>query len=308
MKKWAAFWLVGLIWGSSFLFIRVGVEQMSPFQLVFIRTGIAAIGLNLVLLARGKRLPLTREALIPLALLGLGNTTIPFALITWGEKTVESGLASVLNATTPLFTLVIAHFTLADERITAQKLIGLVIGFIGVIVLASRSLDAGQATTNSLVGQLAVIGGALFYAIFIVYSRKVIRNQFEPLMISTGAMTFAALSAGLGMIAAPALGGQAAVPLVALRTDVLLAGLMLGVLNTFVAYLMFYWIIQQLGSARASMVTYVIPAVGLTLGAFVLGESIDARLLVGAALILMGIITVNLRWRRVMRSRVAQAA
>jgi drug/metabolite transporter (DMT)-like permease len=296
--KWAAFWLVALIWGSSFLLIRVGVEELSTWQVVFMRTGIAAIGLNIVLRLRGKHLPTDLREWTPLIALGIGNTLLPFILITWGEQSVESGLASVLNATAALFTLVIAHFAFADERITPQKVAGLVLGFIGVVVLASRAWVDGQVVTSDLAGQLAIVGASFCYGYFGVYSRKVIKTKFEPMIVSAGAMTTAAIASGIGILFTLFTGGHAATPLTQVSGDVLWAILILGLLNTFVAYLMFYWVIQQLGAARASMVTYVIPVVGLTLGALVLDEVLDVRLLVGAALIFAGIAVVNVRLLR----------
>lgn len=293
MAKWAGFWLVGLIWGSSFLLIRVGVEELAPFQLVFIRTGIAAVGLNIVMLLRGKRYPANLRALLPLIIIGIGNTAVPFALITWGEKSVESGLASVLQASASLFTLVIAHFTFADERITLQKAIGLLLGFVGVIVLASRSWADGQLVTGNFLGQLAIIGASLCYATFTTYSRKVIQNRFEPIVVSAGAMTAAAVVSGVAMLAAPLFGGQPATPLVDLSSEVLNSVLALGLVNTFVAYLFYYWIVQELGAARASMVTYVVPAVGLALGVIFLNELLDLRLIIGAGLIFVAIGVVN---------------
>lgn len=295
LRKWVGFWVLGLIWGSSFLFIRVGVEQLSPFQIVFIRTTIAAVGLNLVLLVRGKRLPLDRRSLTPLIILGIANTTIPFALITWGEKSISSGLAAMLQSTASLFTLVIAHFYFADERITPQKIVGLAVGFFGVIVLASRSVVDGQFDVPQLAGSMAIVLASLFYAIFSTYSRKIIRNRFEPIVVSAGAMTFAAVSSGICMVFAPLLGGQAATPLSSVGSDGLISVITLGLANTFVAYIIYYWIIRELGAARTSMVTYITPGVGLALGAIVLHEAIDWRLIAGALLIFAGIGIVNLR-------------
>src|SRR3954465_3145932 len=119
-QAWGGFWLLALIWGSSFLFIRIGVEQLSTFQLVFIRTGIAAVGLNIVVYLRGKRLPTDRAGVRDVVILGVVNTVIPFALITWGEKSIESGLAAVLQATAALFTMIVAHVVFADERISRR--------------------------------------------------------------------------------------------------------------------------------------------------------------------------------------------
>ncbi len=131
---WGGFWLLALIWGSSFLFIRIGVEQLPAFQLVFLRTLIAAVGLNVVVALRGQRLPTDWAGVRDLVFLGVVNTVLPFALITWGETKIESGLASVLQGTVALFTLAIAHFAFADERFSARKAAGLVVGFLGGVV------------------------------------------------------------------------------------------------------------------------------------------------------------------------------
>jgi drug/metabolite transporter (DMT)-like permease len=287
-RAWVGFWLLALIWGSSFLFIRIGVEQLSTFQLVFIRTGIAAIGLNLVAMLRGTRLPTDWKTFRDLLVLGVVNTVFPFALITWGEKTIESGLAAVLQATAALFTMVIAHFVFVDERITWRRLAGLVFGFAGVVVLASRSAgDEGiQADARlHLLGQLAIVVASFCYALGGAYSRKAIQRRLEPIVAAAGAMTVTAVLSGVAAYAAPWLGGAAPAALNRLAPRVLFAILTLGLLNTFLAYLIFYSIIQQLGAARASMVTYVIPPIGVALGALFLDEPVDMRLVTGAAMI-----------------------
>jgi drug/metabolite transporter (DMT)-like permease len=287
-RAWIGFWLLALIWGSSFLFIRIGVEQLSTFQLVFIRTGIAAVGLNIVVYLRGKRLPTDRAGRRDILILGVVNTVIPFALITWGEKSIESGLAAVLQATAALFTMVIAHFAFADERVTRRTLAGLACGFAGVVVLATRR-TAGDAIGSDaglqLLGQLAIVAASFCYALGGVYSRKAIQRRLEPIVAAAGAMTVTAAISGVVAYAAPWLGGAAPAALGDMTPRVLGAILTLGVLNTFVAYLIFYATIETLGAARASMVTYVIPAVGLTLGAVFLDEPVDMRLLTGAAMI-----------------------
>jgi drug/metabolite transporter (DMT)-like permease len=310
-RAWVAFWVLALIWGSSFLFIRIGVEQLGPFQLVFIRTGIAAIGLNIVLVLRGKRLPVDWAGIRPLIVLGVVNTVVPFALITWGEQYIESGLASVLQGTAALFTLLIAHFVFADERITTRKIFGLVMGFLGVVILASRSTgEEGALTGNALLhllGQLAIVAASFCYGLGGTYSRKVIQNRLEPIVVAAGTMTVAAIITGIITYAAPLLGGPQPLAYTALEPRVLMAVLMLGFLNTLIAYTMFYSIVQALGAARTSMVTYVVPVCGLTLGAIFLNEIVDFRLLLGAVLIIGGIGVVNLRLNRLgerLRARV----
>ncbi|MBN8638824.1 MAG: DMT family transporter [Anaerolineae bacterium] len=308
MRKWAAFWLVALIWGSSFLLIRIGVEELSPFQVVFIRTGIAAVGINLVLVLLKKRLPLDFKRLFPLIVIGIGNTTIPFALITWGEQSIDSGLAAVLQSSAAFFTMLIAHFVFFDEKLSLKKVAGLILGFLGVVTLASRSWASGTLVVNELTGALAIVLASLFYAVFTIYSRKQINTRYEPIVVSAGAMTFAAISSGILMVLAPYFNGEPATMLVDVSSDVLIAIGLLGLVNTFVAYLMYYWVVQQLGAGRASMVTYVVPAVGLILGVLILNEPLDWQIIVGAALIFCGIAVVNVSIKALRRMANRSAA
>ncbi len=197
---WGGFWLLALIWGSSFLFIRIGVEQLPAFQLVFLRTGIAAIGFNLVLRLRGRRLPSDWHSISHMLFLGIVNTVLPFAMITWGETQIESGLASVLQGTVALFTLMIAHFTFADERFTLRKGLGLAIGFLGVAVLASRSTEGSivqNDATGHLLGQAAIIGASFCYALGNIYGRKAMQQRLEPMTVAAGSMTVAAALSGI---------------------------------------------------------------------------------------------------------------
>ncbi len=294
-QAWLSFWLVGLIWGSSFLFIRVGVEQLGPFQVVFIRTAIAAIGLTLVAVLRGLKFQADFQTIRDLLILGVVNTVFPFALITWGETSIDSGLAAVLQSTAAFFTLIVAHFSFADERITWKKIAGLVVGFLGVCVLMSRSWEAGGIQTSSLAGQLAVVVASLCYGFGGVYTRKVISQRIEPVVAAAGAMTTAAIVTGILMLIAPLAGGHPVILPGEMQSNVLFSVVTLGLVNTFLAYLLFYPTIKVLGAARGSMVTYIVPAVGLALGAIFLNETVDARLLIGALLILAGIGVVNLR-------------
>lgn len=310
-QAWIGFWLLGVIWGSSFLLIRVAVRELTPFEVVFIRTAIAAVGLLIVAYAQGKRLPTHWVGIRDLMILGVFNTVIPFALITWGEKSVESGLASVLQGTAALFTLVIAHFAFVDERINLQKLAGLALGFIGVVLLASRSWQDGQLVQSDLEGQLAIVIASLFYGLGGTYGRKVMQRGIEPIITAAGAMLTSAIVTGVIVFVPalfnglnPAVEGAAQPALFAISSpDVLLAAVVLGLLNTFIAYIIFYSILRQLGAARTSMVTYIVPAVGVTLGAIFLNEIVDFRLLLGAALIIGGIGVVNLRFGTWLKAR-----
>ena len=181
MKHWGMFGLLGLIWGSSFLLIKVAVEELEPLPVVSIRIGLAALIMLVFMLATGRRLPDSRRERIALLVVGVMNTAAPFTLITWGEQHIDSGLATVLNATVPLWTLVFAHVALADERFSPQKLVGLLVGFAGVALLASRNGSAGSE--NSLMGQVAVLVASACYAVSAVVIRRYLRGV-EPLTVA----------------------------------------------------------------------------------------------------------------------------
>ncbi len=302
-SAWAAFWFVSLVWGSSFLLIRVGVEHLAPTQLVFIRTGVAAIGLNIVLHLRGKRWPRDLKMLRSLFIIGLFNTAVPFTFISIGEQTVPSGLASVIQSTVPFFSLVIAHFAFVDERITSRKVLGIAFGFLGILVLSSRSLSGGRAIEDLFLGQLAIMAASLCYASATVYSRKMLQGTIEPIVLATAALTFSALISAVFVVIEPLVGGRAWVPLESVDTDIVLAVLSLGFFNTFLAYLFFYFIVRELGAFRATMVTYVVPVVGLILGTLILNETLDALLVIGALLIFTGIGVINIRLKQLRTTR-----
>ncbi|MBZ0291766.1 MAG: DMT family transporter [Anaerolineae bacterium] len=304
-QAWTAFWFIGLIWGSSFLLIRVGVRELRPIEVVFIRTSIAAIGLGLVIALRRVPIPTDWRNIRALIIIGLGNVVAPFVLISWGEQHIASGVAAVLQSTAALFTLVVAHFAFTDERITTRKIVGLLTGFVGVIVLFSRELTStgGEAATLGLLGQLAIVVASAFYATFTTYSRKIIQGSVEPVILSGSTMLVAALATAPFALFAE--GGFT--PLrQAVSSDVLVSVVILGFLNTFIAYLFYYFVVRELGASRASMVTYIVPVVGVILGALLLAEEVGLPLVIGTALIFVGIGIVNLR--RPARRQITPAA
>jgi drug/metabolite transporter (DMT)-like permease len=307
MRTWAwiGFWILGLIWGSSFLLIRVGVEEIPSAQLVFIRTLIAAVGLTIVALLRGKHFPTDRRTWSILALIGLVNATLPYFFIGLGEQVVASSVASIFQSTVNLFSLVFAHFVLADERITVNKFVGLILGFIGVVILSIRPGEGEQAST--FLGPLAIVIASALYGAGAVFTKRTVSGRIEPIVIAAGSFIPAALFAFPLMYIEPLIGGRAPVDLFALRNDVIASALMLGFLNTFVAYLFFYFIIQQLGAFRATNVTYIVPVVGVFLGWLVLDEVIDLQLILGAVLIFAGLGFINLPRRRLPQFRTVTA-
>ena len=300
MAVWAGFFALGLIWGSSFLLIKLGVAELTPLQLVAIRVGTAAVAMLLTLALSRQHFPKDWRSRLGLLVVGIFNTAVPFFLITWGEQSIDSGLATVLNATVPLFSLVIAHFALADERITGLKVLGLLSGFAGVVLLASRSVGAGDAT-NPIAGQLAVLVAAMCYAGATVFVRRNLRH-LRPMVVSSGALL---TSSVIMVIAALLVDGMP--DFAGLSGGTTAAVLTLGLLNTYVAYPLFYWIIDRWGATRATLVTYLMPPVGLALGVIFLDEVLDARLVIGAVLIAGGVALVNRRKAKVAPVSVAAA-
>lgn len=304
-REWGMFTLLGLIWGSSFLWIKVALGNngdpvfgiampgaaggFSPLLLVTMRVLFGVLGLAVLIIVRRLPLPRDPQLIARYALVGLVNTALPFALITWGETRIPSGLASILNGTVPLFTLVIAHFALHDEPMTPMRFVGLVVGFLGVVVLVGHEAGVGEAAGGALGsgwGQAAVVAAALSYAAGAALSRRYLRGQ-SPLTLSFMTLTFAVLFMALAVLVVDRPMHWPTHPLVWGAT------LWLGLLGSCAAYLLYYSLINAWGATRASLVTYVFPVVGLVLGVIVLGERIDWRLLQGTAMVVGGILVVN---------------
>jgi drug/metabolite transporter (DMT)-like permease len=286
------FLTLSLIWGSSFLLIKTGLRELDAFSLVAGRLAVAALCFGALFAVQFKRLRFPRDlnTWLGIGWVGIINTALPFLLITWGETSIDSGLAGVLNGTVPLFSLVIAHFLTTDDRINAAKLIGLTTGFVGVVILATRTMDG--TTTNSIEGQLAVLLAAIFYAVGAVFVRRRLRHVDSSIIAGGSMIVAAALVVPITLVTVRPLP-----VLPALSADVVLAVLALGAVNTFIAYLMLYRLIKVWGASRATMVTYLISPVSLAIGVIFGRESADIRLILGAALVLGGVVVVNL-WRQ----------
>lgn len=306
LKEWGAFALLGLIWGSSFLWIKIALEEIGPFVLVALRLLFGVIGLLAILAFSRKAIPRDRKILLAFFLASIVQTALPFILISWGEQYIDSGVASILNGTTPLFTIVIAHFWLHDEKITLSRIVGLIVGFVGVVILVSRDIvmgDGAELTPWHLVilGQLAVLGAALSYAIGITFARKHLQGQ-TPVVQSTLVLVFADL---LVWGIAPVMERPLIFPRLPLTWFALV---WLGLLGSCIAYMLYFYLINTWGATRASVVTYVLPVIGLMLGIIFLNEEIDWRLAVGTALVFAGIAVVNLQRLRKSAAPVPSAA
>ena len=274
---------LGCVWGSSFLFIKVIVDETGPIEVATGRLAIGAVAILSFIAFR--RLPVrwTPDVLIKVALLALLANIAPFALIAWGQEHIESGTASVLNSTMPIFTSVFAAAFLAEERFTPARLAGLMQGFLGVLVLTGK--DVLDVTDSSVLGQFAVIAASACYGVGSVASRILLRAT-DPLGLSALQVTMGAV------LSIPILFAVSGTPDYSLSAEAWLSLLALGAGGTGVGYVAYLWLIDVTGSVRASLVTYIIPIVGLLLGWAVLDEGIGLNTLAGSALIISGVAIV----------------
>jgi drug/metabolite transporter (DMT)-like permease len=291
---------LGCIWGASFLFIKVIVDETGPVEVATGRLVIGAVAIGAFVAFRRRPVRWTGNLLAKVAVLALVANIAPFALIAWGEEHIESGTASVLNSTMPIFTSVVAAAVLPEERFTAGRAAGLMLGFVGVVVLTGE--DVLDITDSSVLGQFAVIGAAACYSIGGVVSRTLLRST-DPLGLSILQVTAGSVLSIPVLLAVT--GGS---PDYSLSAEAWLSLLALGAGATGVAYVAYLWLIDVTGSVRASLVTYIIPIVGLFLGWAVLDEGIGLNTLAGSALIIGGVAIV-MRQRPPTRERplVAQA-
>jgi len=285
----AAFIGLGLIWGSSFAWIKIAVEEIPPATLVAWRMTLGAIGMvGLLVILRGVPMPRGMREWLPLVVMGAVNAAIPIFLISWGEQFVDSGTAAVLNSLVPIFSLIIAGLMLRTEPVTALRVGGLVLGFIGAALLASRELEL-RDDPSGLLGALAVVLAAISYAVGVSYARHRIKSTHRY-VVAAGTLVFAAIDM---WVLALLIDGGIVIPS---QLDTIVAIVWLGILGSFIAYVLFFFLIEHLGATMAAMVTYLFPVVGVAIGVVLLGERLDARLALGTLLVLIGIAVVSLRF------------
>ena len=285
-KDWLAFIALGTIWGSSFLWIKIAVQEIGPFLLVAFRLLFGALGLLVVALYMRPEMPRGRRILLILTLIGFTNNAIPYVLISWGEQFIDSAVAAILNSTTPLFAMIFAHLYLRDDRLTASRLTGLLVGFVGIVILVSRDLSS-EAQFN-LAGQLAVLLASISYAGTIVFARKTTQG-ISPIALALIPL----IGADLFMwVITPIVESPLSLPTLPVTW---LAVVWLGLMGTCIAFLLYYYLLHSVGPTRTALVTYVFPLVGVILGVIFLNELLDWQLVVGGALVVGSIVVVNTR-------------
>lgn len=283
-KHWFVFIALGLIWSSSFLWIKIGVQEIGPMALVAFRMLFGAITAVAIGVYQKVEWPRDWKTWSIFAVLGPTSLAIPIFLISWGEQTIDSAVAAILNATVPLFTIIIAHFLLHDDRMTVQKVLGLLIGFAGTVVLLSKDLLASEH--SSAIGQAAVILASLFYAGSAVYARKLTQHVQSTVRGAMPLITATFFMWAVGPLTEKPFGFPS-------LTLTWIAILWLGILGSGLAVIMLWYLIHEIGPTRTSLVTYLFPVGGIILGVLFLNEQLSWQLIAGTVLIIVSLIVVN---------------
>lgn len=284
--QWAMLLGLSVLWGGSFFFTGVALSALPPLTLVVLRVGIAALILNLILPFADPHRSRCREAWAAFLGMGLLNNVVPFCLIVWGQTHIASGLAAILNATTPLFTVVVAHMLTSDERMTGNRLAGVLVGLGGVSVMIGAGAFA-EAGSN-LPAQLAVLGAALSYALAGIFGRRFRRMGVSPLATATGQVTASTL-----LLLPVALVIDRPWTLALPSPAVWGAVLGIAALSTALAYPLYFRLLASAGATNLLLVTFLIPVSAILLGALLLGEHLDPRHYLGMVLIGCGLAAID---------------
>ena len=289
-REWAMLVTLSVLWGGSFFFAEIALESLPPLTIVTLRVGLAAITLWLVVLAL--KLPIPNSAPIWIAFLTMGllNNVLPFSLIVWGQSQISSGLAAILNATAPLFGVIVAGILLRDESATLLKITGVVIGFAGVIVM----MDLSSIATSSLLAQLAILAAALSYACASVYGRRFKATGLNPILVAAGQVTGSTLLLLPVALWVDGNDHYANVP-----TQVWAAIISLAVFSTAAAYILYFKLLASAGATNILLVTLLVPVSAILLGWLFLKESLQTPHIIGMAMIALGLSAIDGRlWRR----------
>jgi drug/metabolite transporter (DMT)-like permease len=263
------------LWGSSFMFIEIALRDLAPSTLILLRMASGAVALALWIATTGHGFGSLRPYVWPLALLGLGNTAVPFFLITWGQQYIDSGLASILNASAPLFTALFALGYDRSQRSSGLRLVGILLGFSGVVLLVGLELSGGE---RAVVGGLAVVGASACYGIGGLYAGRRFAG-LPPSLVAFGALLWSSTFVlPFGIVNATVPGWAS-----------MLAVLYLGVAATGAAYLLYFGLIAGAGASKAVLVTYLVPSLALGYGAVFLDEKVTVVAIAGLALVLAGV-------------------
>ncbi len=285
-SEWLTLIVLSVLWGGSFFFSAVQLATLPPLTIVLARVGLAALIMNALVKALGKKMPGTWFAWRAFFGMGLLNNAIPFCLVVWGQSHIASGLAAILNATTPISTVIVAHFFTRDEKITGNRLLGVTIGFLGVVVLIGPDSLTGMKT--NIWAQVAVLAAAVSYAFAGVYGRRFKSMGIDPIMTATGQVTASAI---LLFPIAILVDRPWTLPIPPVPVWEAIIGS--AVLSTALGYVLYFRILATAGATNLLLVTFLIPVSAILMGTFGLGEHLDPRHFAGLAFIGAGLAAID---------------
>lgn len=283
-RDWTRLLLLGVIWGGSFFCVHIAVAEIAPLKLVMFRVLIAGAALQLFLLARGPSFRLALPHAGTLFVLAILNNVIPFTLICLGQTEIGAGLASVLNATTPFWTLVLANFLTSDEKLNWNKLAGTALGLAGTAVMVGPGIVAGLG--GPVWAKFALVGASASYALALIVARRL--KGVPPAIIATGQLTASSIIMVPLVLMVYGTSG-----LFAASTDAWLATFALALVATAFAYILFFKLVASAGATNTSLVTLMVPASAMLLSVSFLGERLEMFELAGMALVALGLVTID---------------
>lgn len=284
LRNWILLSVLGVIWGGSFLFAKVAVAEIPPFVLVFFRVSIACVALLVYLWHRNLLARLELRLAVPFLVMGLLNNAIPFSLLFLGQTVIGAGLASILNATTPIFTVLVAGVLVKQETLQAHRIAGVVLGIAGVAVMLSGSLSG--LATDPVWAQLCCLGAAVSYACAATFARRF--KSLPPQVSATGQlMGSSAIMLPVALLTSSGWSPVDVGPVVWMNVAAL------GLIATAIAYLIYFQLLAEAGATNASLVTLLVPASALFLGWLILGEKLDTIQLAGFAVLLTGLVVLD---------------
>lgn len=282
--EWVMLIALSVLWGGSFFFVEVALRELPPLTVVFFRVSLGAAALWIYAVATQSRIETDRTLWIQFAIMGTLNNAIPFTMMVWGQTFIGAGLASILNATTPLFTVVVAHFLTSDERMTAARLAGVVLGLLGVAILMGPDVF-GDLDSGQLVGQAAILVGALSYAFAGVYGRRL--SKHSPVVTAAGMLTASSI------IILPMALLFEGIPKSVPGLDVLSAVVAIAILSSALAYILYFKILAAAGATNLLLVTFLIPVSAIVLGVWFLAEKLTVEAMLGMLVIFCGLACVD---------------
>ena len=283
---WGIILFLSLLWGGAFLMIALGLRSFPPITLAFMRMALAVPFMLLALKYLGQRLPTDGRSWRKLFVLGGLNAAFPFMLFFWGQSYISTGLGSILNATTPLWGVVLAHLFTRDEKATPSRILGVLLGLAGIVVMVGTGALKGM--TSDVLAQIACLSATVLYALAAIYGRTLSQSTMTPIVVATGQVFTAAI-----LILPFMMVFDHPWTLPFPRWDAWIGAIGLAIPSTAFAYFLYFRLIDRAGASNAMLVAFIMPVVAIFLGVVALGESVSVKDMLGATLIALGLVAID---------------